>query len=128
MFIAGDDSFFVSAAARQPGLGRTGGTTTRFDGNRLVCLTLDIPADWKDRQLYLHFTVDDHAMVWVNGRLVRVRDEDAGQTRWDTPTLAPLKESLKPGEGFELLRPKPTRVQGPGLNPAMAGERPRKRA
>jgi len=66
-------------------------------------LTLDIPADWKDRQLYLHFTVDDHAMVWANGRLVRVRDEGAGQNRWDTPTLAPLKESLKPGEANEVV-------------------------
>lgn len=74
-------------------------------------LQLDIPENWAGRDLYLWFRCDEEAMVWVNGRLVRVRDEGPPSVRWNVPSLAPLKGALKPGERNEVV----VRVMNVGL-------------
>ena len=61
-------------------------------------LELEVPADWKGRPLYMWFNSDESARVWVNGELVRERNEGSPQVRWHTPSLAPLTGALKPGE------------------------------
>jgi len=62
-----------------------------------------VPPDWRDRDLCLWFNSDEDAMVWVNDQLVRVRDEGPPTVRWHTPSLAPLKHALEPGEKNEIV-------------------------
>jgi len=58
-------------------------------------LQLDVPQEWAGRDLYLWFTCDEDAAVWVNGTLVKVRDE-GDISRWSVPSLAPLSAALQP--------------------------------
>jgi hypothetical protein len=78
-------------------------------------LKLDVPADWNGRALYLWFNSDEDAMIWVNGTLVRVRDEGGPSVRWHTPSLAPLKEALKPGQQNEIVARVYNMAQAGGL-------------
>lgn len=66
-------------------------------------LKLDVPADWKGRELFLWFTSDEDAWVYVNGTLVRERNEGSPQVRRHTPSLAALSAALKPGQSNEIV-------------------------
>ena len=58
-------------------------------------MTIEAPADWKARDLYMWFVSDEEAHVWRNGKLIRHRDQ--GSAGWSTPTLAVMRQALIPG-------------------------------
>lgn len=76
-------------------------------------LRTEVPAGWKGEDLYLWLNPDEDAMVFVNGELVRQRDEGDVVLRADTPTLAPLSEYLRPGE-VNTIAIRVFNLQGPG--------------
>jgi hypothetical protein len=60
-------------------------------------LGFKVPEGWEGRELFLWFNSDEDARVYVNGQLVRHRNEGAAVERWHTPSLAPLSDAVKPG-------------------------------
>jgi hypothetical protein len=73
---------------------------------------LTVPADWAGRPLYLWFKVDEEAMIWLDGRLVRLRNDGPTQERWNVPSLVDLGPALTPGDHELVFRV---------FNEAMAG-------
>ncbi len=73
---------------------------------------LEVPESWGNRSLYLWFKVDEDAMVWIDGKLVRIRNEGSMQERWNVPTIIELSPHLSPGTHQLVIRV---------FNDAMAG-------
>lgn len=79
------------------------GSRVGQEGIGWYAYTLDATEADLNKKLYLWFICDEEALVWVNGQLVRTREEGSMLVRWTVPALAPLT-GLKAGKNTIVIR------------------------